>query len=173
MTTIVLNTNIGEVENKITCDNVLVEKTNYLTLSQNIRTTSNCNKFTGKILDPKSKKKEIFDKSDIYGLIYNSDLDKKIATLATKLKLKAKPEKIVKYQTFDSSYFHSISHFEDDGMQNYLVFQPFYKYLKKIANNDHIPEWKSKASSHGSIIPPATSGIVLLQRSIIFSLNYE
>ena len=85
MTTIVLNTKIGEVENKITCDNVLVEKTNYLTLSQNIRTTSNCNKFTGKILDPKSKKKEIFDKSDIYGLIYNSDLGKKIATLATKL----------------------------------------------------------------------------------------
>ena len=79
----------------------------------------------------------------------------------------------MKYQTFDSSYFHSISHFEDDGMQNYLVFQPFYKYLKKIANNDHIPEWKSKASSHGSIIPPAASGIVLLQRSIIFSLNYE
>ena len=56
MTTIVLNTNIGEVENKITCDNVLVEKTNYLTLSQNIRTTSNCNKFTGKILDPRKKK---------------------------------------------------------------------------------------------------------------------
>ena len=29
-----------------------------------------------------------------------------------------------KLQTFDSSYFRSRRHFEEDGTQNYLVFQP-------------------------------------------------
>ena len=33
-----------------------------------------------------------------------------------------------KLKTFDSSYFIGKSHFEEDGTQNYLVFQP----LKKV-----------------------------------------
>ena len=32
--------------------------------------------------------------------------------------------KLKKLKTFDSSYFIWKSHFEEDGTQNYLVFQP-------------------------------------------------
>ena len=46
----------------------------------------------------------------------NSDLDNKVATAATKAKLKEEQDKMLKLQVFDSSYFCSKSHFEDDGM---------------------------------------------------------
>ena len=35
-----------------------------------------------------------------------------------------------KLKTFDSSYFIGKSHFEEDGAQNYLVFQPLIKYFQ-------------------------------------------
>ena len=35
-----------------------------------------------------------------------------------------------KLKTFDSSYFIGKSHFDEDGTQNYLVFQPLIKYFK-------------------------------------------
>ena len=35
-----------------------------------------------------------------------------------------------KLQAFDSSYFHGKSHFEGDGTQTYLVFQPVHSVLK-------------------------------------------
>ena len=61
----------------------------------------------------------------------NSDLDNKIATAATKAELKEEQDKMLKLQVFDSSYFRGKSHFEDDGMQNYLLFQPSRRYFKK------------------------------------------
>ena len=38
-----------------------------------------------------------------------------------------------KLKTFDSSYFIGKSHFEEDDTQNYLVFQPMYRYFKIVA----------------------------------------
>ena len=46
-----------------------------------------------------------------------------------------------KLQTFGSSYFRDKNDFENDGTQNYLVFQSVNKYFKKISNNDQISEW--------------------------------
>ena len=40
---------------------------------------------------------------------------------------------MIKLETFNSIYFRGKSHFEDDGTQNWLVFQPIKKYFKKIA----------------------------------------
>ena len=34
-----------------------------------------------------------------------------------------------KLKTFDSSYSIGKSHFEEDGAQSYLVFQPMYRYF--------------------------------------------
>ena len=61
----------------------------------------------------------------------NSDLDNKIATAATKAELKEEQDKMLKLQVFDSSYFRGKNNFEDDGMQNYLLFQPSRRYFKK------------------------------------------
>ena len=47
---------------------------------------------------------------------------KKLETLATKAKLKAEQDKIIKLKAFDSSCFRGKSHFEGDDTQNYLVF---------------------------------------------------
>ena len=72
------------------------------------------------------------DKSAIAGFINDAYVDKTVATLAAKSELKAEQDKIIKHQEFDSSYFCSKSHFEDDGTQHYLVFQTMYRYLKKL-----------------------------------------
>ena len=34
-----------------------------------------------------------------------------------------------KLQKFDAAHFRGKSHFEEDGTQNYLVFQPMYRYF--------------------------------------------
>ena len=39
-----------------------------------------------------------------------------------------------KLKTFDWSYFIGKSHFDEDGTQNYLVFQSLNKYFKLITN---------------------------------------
>ena len=49
------------------------------------------------------------------------------------------------------------SRFEEDGVQNYLVFQPVYRYFKLITNTNFISEWISKGLSSESIKPPTTS----------------
>ena len=61
-------------------------------------------------------------------------------------------------KTFDSSYFIGKSHFEEDGTQNYLVFQPLNRYFKVIANTDYVSSWESKGLSAENIKPPTTCG---------------
>ena len=55
-----------------------------------------------------------------------------------------------KLKTFDSIYFRGKTNFEEDGMQNYLVFQPIKRYFKVIAgvgNGSYVYYWKSKGLS--------------------------
>ena len=40
--------------------------------------------------------------------------------------------KLKKLEKFDSSYVKGKSHFEEDGTQTYLVFEPIYSYFRKI-----------------------------------------
>ena len=52
-----------------------------------------------------------------------------------------------KVKTLDSSYLIGKSHFQEDGTQNHLVFQPMYRYFKQIAGNgngNYICYWQSK-----------------------------
>ena len=64
-----------------------------------------------------------------------------------------------KLKIFDSSYFIGKSHFEEDGVQNYLVFQPIIRYFKvnAITNTDYASLWKSKGLSAENIKPLTTS----------------
>ena len=66
-----------------------------------------------------------------------------------------------KLNTLHSSYFIGKSHFEEDGTQNYLVFQPINRYFKMIANRK-ISSWKCKGLSDESIKPLLHLIIVLL-----------
>ena len=56
----------------------------------------------------------------------------------------------------DLSYFIGKSYFEEDGAQNYLVFQPIHRYFK-IINTKYISSWKSEGVSDETITPYATS----------------
>ena len=47
---------------------------------------------------------------------------KKVDTWATKAELKAKQNKTIKLQAFDSCYFQGKINFGDDGGQNHSIF---------------------------------------------------
>ena len=58
---------------------------------------------------------------------------------------------------FTIKFSVSKSHFEEDGTQNYLVFQPLNSYFKVIVSTDYVSSWKSKGLSDETIKPPSTS----------------
>ena len=62
----------------------------------------------------------------------NWNLNRKITS--SKIKHLLVENKLKKLKTFDSSYFIGKSYFDEDGTQNYLVFQPMSKYSKLITN---------------------------------------
>ena len=51
-----------------------------------------------------------------------------------------------KLKTFDSSCFHGKNYFDEDGNQNYYIFQPISKCLKVAYVNDitYLLSWKSR-----------------------------
>ena len=95
-------------------------------------------------------------------MITKTDFDAKLSSLNRKITQNKSKHLLVenelsKLKTFDSGYYIGKSHFEENGTQNYLVFQPFYRYFKMITNNDYISSWKFKGLSAESIKPPTTS----------------
>ena len=91
-----------------------------------------------------------------------SSLKRKIT--ANKSKHLLVENELNKLKTFDSSYFIGKSYFEEDGKQNYLVFQPIIRYFKV---NTIVSSWKSKELSAESVKPPTTS-----DNSLTPELNY-
>ena len=71
-----------------------------------------------------------------------SSLNSKIA--ANKTKNESIDNELNKLKTLDLSYFIDKSNFQEDGTQNYLVFQRINRYFKLIANKLYISSWKSK-----------------------------
>ena len=85
-------------------------------------------------------------------LITKTDFDGNLSSLNRKITSnKSKhllvENKLKNLKTFDSSSFRGKNYFEEYGTQNYLVFQPMYKYLNlivNVSNVDYIYYWKSK-----------------------------
>ena len=78
-----------------------------------------------------------------------SNLNRKITQSKSKHLLVE--NELSKLKTFDSGYFIGKSHFEEDGTQNYLVFQPMYRYFKsKGLSAESI---KSSTTSDNSLTP--------------------
>ena len=104
-------------------------------------------------------------------LIRKTDFDAKLTNLNRKVTQNSSKHlpvenELNKLKTFDSSYFIGKSHFEEDGVQNYLVFQPMYRYFKTDSSY-HILSWTSKGLSNESIKPPSAPNNFLTP-----SLNY-
>ena len=175
------NTKISEIENKIPSISNLATKTALTTVENKIPSTSNLVKKTDyntKITEIENKITN--HKHDQYittpefnklavntfnariaqaNLITKTDFDAKLSGLNRKITKNKSDHLLVKNElnklkTFDFGYFIGKSHFEEDGVQNYLVFQPVYRYFKFINNTNLISEWISKGLSSESIKPP-------------------
>ena len=89
-----------------------------------------------------------------------SSLNRKIAS--NKTKHLVIENELKKLKTFDSVYFRGRSHFNEDGTQNWLVFQPMQRCFKTVdAGNRNILLWKSKGLSDESIKEPTTLNRIL------------
>ena len=71
-----------------------------------------------------------------------------------------------KLKTFDLSYFIGKSHFDEDGTQNYLVFQPILKYF--MLNSNWITKCESKGLSNKNLEVVSASNNTLTP-----SVNYN
>ena len=127
--------------------------------------TQEFNKLTVDVFNARLAQANVITKTDFDAKL--SNLNRKITQNKTKHLLVE--NELNKLKTFDSGYFIGKSHFEEDGVQNYLVFQPIIRYFKvnTITNNDYISSWKSKGLSAESIKPPAT-----YDNSLTPTLNY-
>ena len=72
-------------------------------------------------------------------LVTKTDFDAKLSSLNKKIIQNKTKHLLVENElnelkTFDSGYFIGKSHFEEHGVQKYLVFQPLKKYFKVINN---------------------------------------
>ena len=83
-----------------------------------------------------------------------------------------------KQQKFDSAYFRGKSHFEEDGTQNYLVFQPIYRFFKSIIgvgderiNSNTASKYKitPELSYYGTAIRVEFSGICIKQDKVTYN----
>ena len=166
------------VENKIPDVSDLVKKADYDTNVTEIENKlNNCNhakyidtqefnKLAADVFNARLSQANLITKTDFDAKLLN--LNKKITSNKTKQVLVKNEFK--KLKTFDSSYFIGKNCFEEDGSQNYLVFQPIIRYLK-IINTKYISSWKSKDSLTKLLCIMLPLIIVLLQWLIIMVLK--
>ena len=84
-------------------------------------------------------------------------MKEEIKALPKKVELKAEQDKIVKIETYDLSLFIGQSYFNNDGSQNYLIFQPIYKTITTFSDlASTISEWKYKGLSNENFKRPYT-----------------
>ena len=156
------------VENKIPSAGNLVNKTHYDTKVNDKKitdhthdkyiTTQEFNKLKAENLAARLAQANLVTQADFDNKL--SDLNRKIVSNKTK-DLVIKNE-LKKLKTFNSSYFLGKSYFEDDGIQNYLIFQPKHRYFKIVsADNDTILSWRSKGLSSQSIKEPTAPNKLL------------
>ena len=130
------NTKISELEKKLTDHN----HGKYIT-------TPEFNTLAADVFNARLARANLVAKTNFDNTV--SSLNNKIA--ANKTKEESIENELKKLETFDSSYFIGKTHFEEDGTENYLVFQPLNKHFKIIANTKYISLWKSKGLSDETI----------------------
>ena len=134
------DTKISDIEKKITDD----DHNKYIT-------TPEFNTMTASIFNARLAQANVITKTDFDAKL--TGLNKNITSNKTK-HLLVKNE-LKKLEKFEAAYFRGKNCFEEDVTQNYLVFQPVYKYFEKIG--DKISSWNSKGLSDEKIISTTAS----------------
>ena len=162
------NSKISEVEGKIPSFRGLATNSALTAVENKIPNVSNLVKttdFNSKISEVEGKIPSIIDLAtnststavknkipDVSSLVKKKNVDTELKKISDRVTRHLQIEnELKKFQKFDAAYFRGKSHFEEDGTQKYLVFQPLYKYFKRIAvvgNVNYIDFWKSKGLSN-------------------------
>ena len=160
MTDFVEKARLAELENKIPDISDLSTKTAFTAVENEIPNVTNLvNKtdYNTKITEVENKlHNHNHDKYYLIlkGLITKTDFDAKLSNLNRKINSNKIKHLLVENESnqlksFDSSYFIGKSHhFDEDGTQNYLVFQPMSNYFKLITITLFILSWQSKGLSN-------------------------
>ena len=128
-------TALNAVENKIPSVSNLVKKTDYDTKVKEIENELN-NHNHDKYIDTQEFNKLAADVFNARlaqaNLITKTNFDAKLSNLNRKITKNKTDHLLVqnelnKLKTFDSSYYRGKNYFEENGAQNYLVFQPMYR----------------------------------------------
>ena len=96
-------------------------------------------------------------------LITKTDFDTKLSSFNRKITSNKTKHLLIhnelkKLNTFGLSYFIGKSQFDEDGAQNYLVFQPILKYF--TLNSNWITKQKPKGLSNKNLEVVSTSAIL-------------
>ena len=162
------NAKITEIENKIPNISSLVKITDHdikITVIEKKLTDSNYDKYITTLEFNKLTAETFAARLKQANVVTKTDFDDKRKSLNHKINSN-KPKHLLveneleKLQTFDSIYFRGKIHFEEDVTQNYLVFQPMYRYFKRVSGvgtGNYIYFWKSKGSSDENITTPTKS----------------
>ena len=136
-------TALTTIENKIPDVSNLVKKTNYNTKVTEIVnelnnhnhdkyiTTPDFNTLAANIFNARLSQANLVTKTIFDNTV--SGLDSKIAE--NKTKKKSIGNEFKKLETLNLSYFIGKNYFEEDGAENYLVFQPISRYFKINGKN--------------------------------------
>ena len=136
------------VENKIPSVSSLVKKTDYDTKITEIENKLN-NHNHDKYIDAQEFNNlatNVFNaRLSQANLVTKTNIDNTVSSLNSKIaENKTKNEyienELKKQKKIDFGYFIGKSHFEEDGAQNYLLFQPIKRYFKIIAST-YISSW--------------------------------
>ena len=132
------NSALTAIENKIPDVSSLVKNTDYNTKISEIKkkvsdhnhdkyiTIPEFNILAAKSFNARLAQARLVTKTDFD--VRLQSLNKKINSNKTKHLLVE--NELEKLEKFDAAYFTGKSYFDGDGTQNYLVFQPMYKYFK-------------------------------------------
>ena len=140
-------TALNTAENKIPYVSSLVKKSDYNTKVTEIEKkltdhnddkyidTSQFSKLAADVFNARLAQANLITKTDFDSKL--SNLNRKITANRSNLLVENELNKI---KTFDSGYFVGTSHFEEDGVQNYLVFQTIIRHFKvnTITNTDYV-----------------------------------
>ena len=103
-------------------------------------------------------------------LVKKTDFDNKLSDLNRKIvSNKTKDIPLAK----ELSYFHGKNYFDEDGNQNYYVFQPISKYLKTAHVNDItcVLSWKSRGLNDTKIESIKTNNYSLNLRMDTYDMS--
>ena len=153
-------TALTTVENKIPDVSSLVKKTDYNTKIKETENKLNNHNHDEYITTPEfnTLAEHVFNaRLARTNLVAKTDFDNTVSSLNNKIAANKTKNETIENELKISSYFIGKSHFEEDGTQNYLVFQPINRDFKVIANTLYTSSWKSKGLSDETIKPPVTS----------------